>query len=52
MEIKTLLDGIHYIETPVCPDEEKGCSARDLVTVESCRAGNLLSNDIKYVIMG
>ena len=29
------------------PDEEKGCSARDLVKYGSCRAENLLSNDIK-----
>ena len=36
----------------VCPDEEEGCSARDLVIFESCRAENLLSNDIKYVIIG
>ena len=34
----------------MCPDEEKGCSARDLVKVESCRGENLLSNDIKYII--
>ena len=34
----------------MCPDEEKGCSARVLVMIESCRAGNVLSNDIKYVI--
>ena len=31
----------------MCPNEEKGCSAWDLV---SCRAENLLSNDIKYNI--
>ena len=36
----------------MCPDEEKGCSARDLMNVESCRAENLLSNDIKYVMIG
>ena len=35
-----------------CPDEEKGCSARDLAITESCRAENLLSNDIKYVMIG
>ena len=35
----------------MCPDEEKGCSARDLVTVKSCRGENLLSNDIKYVMI-
>ena len=35
-----------------CPDEEKGCSARDLVKVGSCRGENLLSNDIKYVMIG
>ena len=35
-----------------CPDEEKGCSARDLVKVGSCRAEHLLSKDIKYVIIG
>ena len=29
----------------MCPDEEKGCSARDLVIIESCKAENLLSND-------
>ena len=33
----------------MCPDEEKGCSAWDLVTIGSCRAENFLSNDIKYV---
>ena len=32
----------------VCPDEENGYSVWDLVTIESCRAENLLSNDIKY----
>ena len=36
----------------VCPDEEKGCSAQDLVIIECCRADNLLSNDIKYVMIG
>ena len=36
----------------LCPDEEKGCSARDFVIFESCRAENLLSNDIKYVMIG
>ena len=36
----------------MCPDEEKGCSARDLVKIEPCGAGNLLSNDIKYVMIG
>ena len=36
----------------MCPDEEKGCSARDLVKVKSCRGENLLSNDIKYVMIG
>ena len=36
----------------MCPDEEKGCSARDLVILECCRAENLLSNDIKYVMNG
>ena len=35
----------------VCPDEEKGCSARDLVIVEPCGAVNLLSNDIKFVMI-
>ena len=35
-----------------CPDEEKGCSARDLVIIESCRAEDLLSNGIKYVMIG
>ena len=35
-----------------CPDEEKGCSARDLVIIESYRAEHLLSNYIKYVMMG
>ena len=35
-----------------CPGEEKGCSARDLVIIESCRAEDLLSNDIKYVMIG
>ena len=34
------------------PDEEKECSARDLVKVEYCRGENLLSNDIKYVMIG
>ena len=36
----------------MCPDEEKGCSARDLVIFESYRAEHLLSNDIKYVMIG
>ena len=36
----------------LCPDEEKGCSAWDLVKVESCTVENLLSNDIKYVMIG
>ena len=36
----------------LCPDEEKGCSARDLLKVESCRRENLLSNDIKHVMIG
>ena len=36
----------------MCHDEEKGCSAQDLVKVESCRGENLLSNDIKYVMIG
>ena len=36
----------------MCPDEEKGCSARDLVKVESGRGENLLSNDIKHVMIG
>ena len=36
----------------LCPDEKKGCSARDLVKVESCRAQYFLSNDIKYVMIG
>ena len=36
----------------MCPDEEKGCSARDLVIIDSCRAEDLLSNDIKYVMIG
>ena len=36
----------------MCPDEEKGCSARVLVKVVSCRGGDLLSNDIKYVMIG
>ena len=35
-----------------CPAEEKGCSARDLLKDESCRAGNLLSNDIRYDRIG
>ena len=43
----TLLRGIVK-----CPDEEKGCSAQDLVKDESFRAENLLSNDIKYVMIG
>ena len=34
----------------MCPDEETGCSARDLVMIESCRAENLLYSDIKYVM--
>ena len=34
----------------LCPDEEKRCSARDLVIIESCSAERLLSNDIKYVM--
>ena len=34
------------------PDEEKGCSTRDLGKVGSCRAEDLLSNDIKYVMIG
>ena len=36
----------------VCPDEEKGCSTRDLLTNESYREDNLLSNDIKYDRIG
>ena len=36
----------------MCPDEEKGCSARDLLKHESCRAEDLLSNDIRYVNIG
>ena len=40
---------MHESVTIMCPDEEKGCSARDLLKDESCRADNLLSNDIKYV---
>ena len=36
----------------LCPDEEKWCSARALVIIESCRAEILLSNDIKYVMIG
>ena len=35
----------------VCPDDDKGCSVRDLVITESCREENLLSNDIKYVMI-
>ena len=35
----------------MCPDEEKGCSARDLVITEFRRTENLLSNDIKYVMI-
>ena len=34
----------------VCPDEEKGCSARNLVIIDSCRTENLLSNDIKSML--
>ena len=30
----------------LCPNEEKGCSAWDLVIIDSCRVGNLLSNYI------
>ena len=33
------------------PHEEKGCSAQDLVIIEYCRAENMLSNDIKYVMI-
>ena len=36
----------------MCPDEKKGCSALDSVIFESCRAEHLLSNDIKYVMIG
>ena len=35
----------------VCPDEEKGCSARDLMIIWYCGAENSLSNDIKYVMI-
>ena len=35
----------------MCPDKEKGCSARVLVKVVSCRGEDLLSNDIKYVMI-
>ena len=35
----------------MCPDEEKCCSARNLVITESRRGENLLSNDIKYVMI-
>ena len=31
-----------YIYIYMCPDEEKGCSARDWVIIVSCRAENLL----------
>ena len=41
---------IQAIVTNNCPDEEKGCSAKDLVKIESCRVENLLSNGIKYVM--
>ena len=49
-----LLDGreVNHETRELCPDEEKGCSARDLVIIESCRAENLLSNYIKYVMIG
>ena len=36
----------------MCPDEEKGCSVWDLLIIETCRAENLLSNIIKYVMIG
>ena len=36
----------------MCPNEEKWCSAQDLGKVESCRGETLLSNDIKYVMIG
>ena len=36
----------------MCPDEEKGCSARDLLNDKSCRAENVLSNDINHVMIG
>ena len=61
--IVSLTDTIYVVLIPVgyrvytlclymCPDEEKGCSARDLLMIESCRAENLLSNDIKCVMIG
>ena len=36
----------------MCPKEEIGCSTLDLVIIKSCRAENVLSNDIKYVMIG
>ena len=36
----------------MCPGKGKGCSTRDFMIVESCRAQNLLSDDIKYVMIG
>ena len=43
---------MHESVTIMSPDEENGCSARDLLKDESCRAEHLLSNDIKYVKIG
>ena len=40
------------VVTNLCPDQEKGCSVRDLVIIESCKAESLLSNDITYVMIG
>ena len=36
----------------MCLDEEKEFSARGLVILECCRAENLVSNDMKYVMIG
>ena len=36
----------------MCPADEKGCSALDLLRDESCRPENLLSNVIRYVKIG
>ena len=36
----------------MCPDERKGCSVWNLLIIKTCRAEHLLSNYIKYVMIG
>ena len=46
--IEQLQINCHNMISCSCLIKEKGCSARDLVKVKSCRGENLLLNDIKY----